>query len=142
MSSMASPRLAKPGRNAVQFSDGPASAYHAFIEAIATRNFDDINSCSTERLRADLRRMRAAEGFRVLFHMWCDSYPPRMTVLSIEQIENTATIGAYGDVAGVRVFVQVSLQHAGMWLVDSEYFGRPTRHPAATSIETLDTVET
>jgi hypothetical protein len=110
-------------RDAVQAGICAAAAYAAFLKAIAARSFDEICDHTTDRLRADLRKMRQCSDFPALFEMWCESYPPTVRSVPAHCDENRAILDIEGDVGGRRVRARVLLQQFnGQWLVDKEHF--------------------
>lgn len=102
---------------------GAATAYAAYLDGIAARNFDAVWLCATPRLRADLEKMRGYSGFSVLFDLWCESYPTAARVLSADQDETTAILEVQGDVAGEHMRAWVLLRRCeSQWYVDRECF--------------------
>src|SRR5664279_3439481 len=99
-----------------------ATTYAAFLQAIALRSFDNICTYATDRLRAELLKMRACSDFPVLFGLWCESYPSVATFLSVHYRDNeTAIANVAGDVAGERVHARILLRRFdGKWYVDRE----------------------
>ncbi len=103
---------------------GAAATYAAFLDAVAAKSFDGMWKCASERLRADLKKMRRYPDFPVLFGLWCETYPRMQKLLSVRHDDMTALVDVQGDVAGERVHVCATLIRIdGTWQVDKEYFG-------------------